>query len=224
MGKTDLADPDQLLSKLANGKSLEAEEETQIVELLQAWGRGDSARERTLDDLYAYLVVINKANLVQHHRVLERFLDAKDALTVSFVLETLCLDWNLSAEYLERAVSFSIGAPWDSEGDAREQALKILGEHLRSQSLCEKVKKGAISESQERVLALLLATVEDCDNDNWVRQAAYFAICRAMGREWSELPPECSLLQFDSEDSGSDDPHLDKELLEKVRNICSDKG
>lgn len=217
MGKTDLPDPDQLLSKLANGNSLEAEAEAQILELLQSWGKGDSARERSLDDLYGYLVVLNRAKLVQHHRIIERFLDAKDALTVSFVLETLCLDWNLSDEYLERAVSFSLGAPWDSEGDAREQALKILGEHLRAKGLAEAIALGEVSQSQQRVLALLISTLEDIDNDNWVRQAAYFALCRAMGREWEELPPECSLLHFEAADT-----ELDIELIEEAKRLSNE--
>lgn len=217
MGKTELADPDQLLGRLSEGKELSDDESLQLISLLEGWGADGSFRERSLDDLYAYLVVMRKARLTEHHRLLEKFLDTKDTLTVGLVLETLCVDWSLSSEYLERAVSFSIGAPWDTDGDAREQALKILGEHLRSSHLPSVIDGTRdLSTSQKEVLNLLFNTTEDPDNSDWVRQAAYFSIARGFGRDWEELPPECSLLSFEE---NSED--VDREMLNKVKALLS---
>lgn len=215
--KSDLQDPDQLLVRIAKGESLTEKEESLIVELLTDWGSGECPRGRSEDDLYSYLVVLNKAGLKKYYRVLERFLELKDALTVSFVLETLCVDWQMSSEYLQRAISFAIGAPWDTEGDAREQALKILGEYLRG-DLSPKTLKDQIklSGSQKEVVSLLLATTLDEENNNWVRQASYFALCRAYGMDWEQLPPECSLIHFDQNDKS-----VDQKLLSSIKNLLS---
>jgi len=217
MAKNDLPEPDQLLVRIAKDEGLTEEEELVLVSLLTEWGNEGLPRERSQDDLYAYLVVLNKSGLKKHYKLLDRFLDAKDALTVSFVLETLCVDWQMSGEYLQRAISFAIGAPWDSEGDAREQALKVLGEYLRadlSPETLKNVKK--LSKPQKEVSLLLLQTVNDEDNNNWVRQASYFALCRAYGIEWEQLPPECTLICFDK-----NDPSIDKTLLSKVESLVS---
>ena len=212
----DSLDPEELLTKLAHHQSLSTEEVSSVLNTLKLWGKDDKAREISLDDLFNFLVVCKKANLKEHHRLIANFLNLHDALTVSFVLELLCIDWQLSAEYLEHAVSISIGVSWDSEGDAREQGLRILGEYLRSFNLERMLKTDSkprkIQTNEKEVLNLLFSTLEDQSNNPFVRQAAYIAICRGFGKDWEYLPGECVLLDFDMPSE-----NVDTNLLNEAR-------
>jgi len=104
--------PEELLSKVSKGKELEAEQIEQIVTVLQSWYE-DKPRENSVNDLYAYLVLIKVSNLKQHHKLVSNFLREKDALIVSLVIEILCLNWELTEEYLPHIISVAVGLAWD---------------------------------------------------------------------------------------------------------------
>ena len=215
MNISDPTDPDELLSKLAKDEKLSGEEIAKVIETLENWGLG--LRDVSLDDLFNYIVVFRKADLRDHHSVLAKFLNVKDALTVSLVLEVLCLDWEMSAEYLGHVVSIAVGLAWDLEGDAREQALKILGEYLRSHKMPEIYNKElTLRKNELEILNLLFSILDDQTNDVFLRKSAYLAIARGVGVEWEDLPGECVLLDFDSFD-----PRVNTSMLEYLRKKLS---
>ena len=194
--------PEELLSKVSKGKELEAEQIEQIVTVLQSWYE-DKPRENNVNDLYAYLVLIKVSDLKQHHKLVSNFLREKDALIVSLVIEILCLNWELTEEYLPHIISVAVGLAWDLDSDAREQALKVLGEHLNQKK-----------EKDAKILELLFSILEDQENDLFLRKTAYNSISRAMGVEWEDLPADCKLIDFDKKDQA-----VNYELLKKAKSL-----
>lgn len=90
-------------------------------------------------------------------------------------LQILCGYWGKTAQYLEEVLSFMQGVAWDDEEDVRQIAILEAGEYLRSNL-------------EGRFLQELLRIFEDEAEEQSMREGAYFALARAMGREWVELP------------------------------------
>lgn len=222
MEEIELIDPDELLLGISRGEALEQETEEAIAGLFQAALNPGKGRSPSVDDVYAYITVIGKAKLTSFRVILERFLDTQDPLTVALVLEILCLDWQAAEDYLERVISFALGASWDSEDDVRQAALRILGEYLAAGLAAEVLEAKKQAKNPEkivhcrRVLELLLATFDDAETEQWVRQRAYFALCRAAGKSEEELPSECVPLDFED--------GVDKPMLEHVRTLVAELG
>jgi hypothetical protein len=186
-------DPEALLLRLNSGKKLREGELHAVTQLLQSVDAESLGRKLSVDDVYALVLVIGRAKATQCKGLLERFLDAKDPLTVGLVLEILCLQWHDTEEQLERVLNFSLGNSWDEEDDVRHIALKIIGEYLAE-------KLPAPTEPQRRrvkkVLELLLALFDDEELPAPTRQYAYFALLRAGGVPSSDLPSEFAILDL----------------------------
>jgi hypothetical protein len=161
---------------------------------LLAWIREDPAvaEKISVDDVYAMLLVLGRVKNPEHRHLLEGSLDLKDALTVSLVLEILCVEWQCTAEYLERVLNFALGAAWDKEEDVRHVAFKILGEHMFQVLAPEgnDAKRKVPGAKEIRVVELLLNVFEDASQEQFTRQAAYFALCRSAGMDWELIPSE----------------------------------
>jgi hypothetical protein len=230
-------DPEKLLVKVSLGKQLSDVELSEVVHALTQIDVERMAATGLVDEAYALLHLLGKAKAYQSIQLLEKYLEAKDALTVSLVLEILCLDWDRTEGYIERLIDFSLGVSWDEEDDVRQTALKILGEYLRRRLAAEegraqeegkkKTKKNrrqdeAIhvvsgSDKTRRVLELLFGFISDIGLSQSTRQGAYFALCRAAGKEWDELPSECAMLSFEA---GSSD--LDQALLDNFQRLLAE--
>jgi len=143
-------DAEELLNRINSGEELDAEEVEAIVATLELvrvrrdFIRGDTetitfgsgrrvqVRLPSVDETYSLIKVVGRANLKDRKGVIESFLNHEDPLTVSLVLETLCLNWELSEDYLEQVVNFALGVAWDEEHDVADTAIRILGEFLAS--------------------------------------------------------------------------------------------
>jgi hypothetical protein len=81
----------------------------------------------------------------------------------------------MADRYQVQIEEFVAGVDWDSDGDVRQVALSAAGELLRSQP-------------RMHLLRLLQLVFESPDERPLIRQGAYFALARAAGRSWDELP------------------------------------
>lgn len=204
-------DVEKMLVRLNSGEKLKEAELDEVVRLLR--GMLDSPedfRDLGVDDAYELLTVLTRAKAHQHRSLLERFFDDKDPLTVTLVLEALCLDWGWIEEYLERVINFALGVSWDAEQDIRHCAIKILGEYLF------RLRSAGSSPQAREIMQLLLDAVGDEELNHWTRKAAYLALCRAAGKDWEELPPEYRKLDFSA---GSAD--IDATVLAYSRDFVS---
>jgi len=75
-----------------------------------------------------------------------------------------------------RLKGFVRGVDWDADEDVRIAALSAAGELLR-----ERVDTWLVG--------LLAATFTSALESHMARQAAYFALARAFGQQWEDLPP-----------------------------------
>ncbi len=207
-------DPEKYLVKLSLGKKLTEAELGEAAEALERIDLATLNRAGLVDEAYALVHLISKAGGEQYAYLVARYLEAKDPLLVSLVLETLCLHWGLSAAHLERVMSFALGESWDYDEDVRQTALKILGEHLRRQAVDAPDKKAKhwFDSSTGHVMDLLFSILGDAGADQHTRRAAYSALCRAAGKEWEELPADYREIDFS--DTSAD---LDRAMLEKLR-------
>ena len=210
-------DPEKLLVKVGLGKPLTGAETDEILDTLKNLNVQSLSKAGIVDEVYALVHLVSKANVRQSAYLIERYLESKDPLLVSLVLETLCLEWELSAAYLERVMSFALGESWDYDEDVRQAALKILGEHLRKQLRATepdgKKPHTWFDETPKHALEILLGILEDDSLENLTRRAAYCALCRAAGKEYDELPAEYVQIDFSAESKD-----LDFEMIAKLRN------
>jgi len=201
-------DPEKLLVKVSLGKKLTSEELQRVIDAFEELSPQNFSRVGAIDDAYALAHLLSRAGNAQQAYLIERYLEAKDPLLVSLVLETLCLTWNLSAAYLERVMSFALGESWDYDEDVRHTAIKVLGEYLRGQ-LIEGKSAGNpanwFNQSAGQALELLLSIFGDENGERLTRQAAYRALSRASGKEWVELPAELAQLDFSENSKDIDD-------------------
>ncbi len=220
-------DPEEMLSKLNSGKGLSSMEIEQVVSMLELVKiakpvsketieiRGVSAkqdesriRQPGVDEIFSLIKIIGKAELKDRREVVESFLLHDDPLTVSLVLEILCLKWKETDRYLEQVVNFALGVSWDDEGDVADTAIGILGEYLHDNMADLSGEKEL---HFDHVKSLLVDILKNDTLDQWLRQKSYFSILRAMGKDWSEIPSECSLIDF-SRESGEIDWRLVSEF------------
>lgn len=208
-------DPEKLLVKVSLGKKLTEEELQNVIDAFEELSPQNFSRVGAVDDAYALAHLLSRAGNAQQAYLIERYLEAKDPLLVSLVLETLCLNWNLSAAYLERVMSFALGESWDYDEDVRHAAVKILGEYLRGQ-FAEGAQTGKsanwFNQSGGQALELLFSILGDETLERLTRQAAYLALCRAAGKEWDQMPAEFAQLDFSEAST-----ELDREMLNKLK-------
>lgn len=207
--RTKAVDPEKLLVKVSLGKKLSEKELSAVEEALSRIDLKQLSKAGVMDEAYALIHLVSKAKLQQLAFMLEPYLEAKDAPIVSLVLETLCLEWGTSEAYIERVIDFALGASWDEEEDVRQSAIKILGEYLHT-----KLQEKQLGEKPKRVLELILSIFAQPEDDPFIRQRAYSALCRAGGKSEDELPSEFVML--DLSDDSSD---VDWNMLEKLRDV-----
>lgn len=208
-------DADKMLVELNSGGKLSGETLAKVASYLEAIDLSEAAG-LDLDNMYALLLVLARAHSYEHGYLFEKFFELHDAMTAIMILETLCIDWDKTEEYMEHVLRFALGAAWDEDEDVRQFALKIIGEHVRALMM-----KDSLSSSQQhhakRMVELVLRTFEDESQDNWVRQAAYRALGRIAMKDWEELPAECSVPNFKP---GSDS--FEPEIIEGSAQLVSE--
>jgi hypothetical protein len=139
------------------------------------------------DDRYTMLMILGYSGATRHRTLVERFLECReDPMLARAALSVLCDDWNYANEYLGQIRRFLRGVEWDDEEDVRLMAISRGGEYLRSYD-------------DREILTELLRIANDRSQNPVVRQAAYRALGRAMGRDWRELPSASRLMDWDKE-------------------------
>jgi hypothetical protein len=157
---------DKLLLKINTGGNLSHEEVEEVASLLKI-----SIEDRkklvllSVDDIYCMLLVIGRNKNEDYRHLLTQYLEYDDPLTVSQVLEILCLDWKETEEYLERLINFALGTSKDCDEDIRQTSIKILGEFL----FAKNSENQSQTTSALKVLELIFSIFEDEDCDQWTR-------------------------------------------------------
>jgi hypothetical protein len=200
-------DPEKMLLKIDTEEGLSQEDLSEVIGFLDSVDFED-CEGSSLDTVYSCLVVIGRANAKQCLPILERFLDFKDALTLSKLVEILGLDWGMADHLLQHLIRFTVGVSWDYEEDLRQSSIKVLGEYLND-SIGAKPAKQQIDARSSSVIELLLKIFEDDEQDEWTRKSAYLALGRASGKSWEELPAECAFLDLSSSSKDIDSAVID---------------
>ena len=188
-------DPEALLLKLNTEGKIPSDVFAHVVDILEQINIEDVDSGLPLDDLYAMLLIVGKVRDFKYQYLFNKYLELKDPFIVSMVLETVCLNWKLTEEYLEYIINFAVGAVWDSEDDVCVTSVKILGEYLHSEQ-SKPQKTSSDNDWNKKVTELLLNILSDAGREHWVRQGAYCSLLRAFGKDWSELPGECAVLDL----------------------------
>jgi len=189
-----MIDAETLLAKINAGEKLEPSELEEVVALLESDYLEGYGRKLSVDDIYSLLLVLGRSHAYQYTTLLESFLNVEDTLTVSLVLDTLCLQWDKLEECVEKLISFALGQSWDEDEDIREEAIKLLGEYLFNLKTNHPKKKA--TGRSATVLELLISTFDNPENSYFIRKHAYFALCRAAGKTWQEIPSAYATLDF----------------------------
>src|SRR5262249_36734141 len=160
-------DHDKLLERARSGDITEVELSAVVAEL----------EDRTSQvDPYGLLHIIGHAGDLRYRPVVESFLTRSDEpMLARLALQILCKFWNQTENYLSSVASFIEGAPWDFDNDVRQIAISCAGEYLRGHR-------------EPGLLKRLLDILDDENEPQTLREDAYLALARAVGREWSELP------------------------------------
>ncbi len=217
-------DAEEILNRINSGEAPEEEEVEAIVATLELvrverdYVRGDTGtitlgsgrqaqvRMPGVDETYSLIKVMGRANLKDQRGVLESFLKHEDPLIVSLVIEILCLNWELTEDYLEQVVNFALGVAWDEEYDVADTAIRVLGEFLAGGE-----ESGPEAPQVKKLLSELF---EDKRSDHWIRQRCYFSMLRASGKAWEEIPSECSLIEF-----SRDNPEVQWSVIDQFKEL-----
>ena len=148
-------------------------------------------------DLYTLLHILGRGGSRDHRYIVEKFLEYKaDPLIAALSLRILCTFWGLTRDYLDWVKRYVDGEDWDRDDEVKLQCLSIAGEYLRT-------------DEDRSLLASLLDTYEDNSEFNAIRGAAYFALARAAGKRWEQLPPAGRLLDFEKD--------IDRKVVSEAR-------
>ena len=218
-------DPEKLLLSINSGKGIKDDDLEEIAHILQLIEADEKVAKRvSWDDRYNMILVVGRANAQQYRNLLEGYLDSSyDPLTVALVLEILCVEWGGTDDYLERVLTFALGVSWDEDDDVRLIAVKIIGEFIRRR--LREVRRDQVDAAKElppvlaRSIELLLSLFDDTELPPWTLQGIYFALSRAAGRSWDEIPSECAALDLTEE---SED--IDREMLQGLQQLVSDSS
>lgn len=156
----------------------------------------------TRQDRYTLLHVLGLGGPDERHRaILEEAMRSGQApMLARLALQSLCRYWGEGARYKKDLVTFVRGVDWDEDAEVRLAALAAAGELVR--------------ESHDRELTtLLLEMFDDSDLPTIIRESAYLALGRGVGKEWSELPS--SARHFDLVRDVSED------VLQRARQITA---
>lgn len=164
------------------------------------------------DDLYDLIYILGRAEAVQYRNLIEPFLDhPEDPMISKIALKSLCTYWDLTGEYLDELKMFINGVDWDDFDDVRLSAIGIAGEYLRSTSNPELLHI-LINLFENLGTSTLLKNAE---NPELVRSCAYYAIARAMGKEYNQIPNTDKIMQQMQQNS------LDLSLIQEAKKNVS---
>lgn len=214
---------ESLLLKVSQGKVLEESVMAEVVETLEYAISSDTAAVVPgADEVYSLLLILGCARAKECRSTVEKFLEYHDPYVVALALDILCLKWQEYVDYVERVINFAVGVSWDSDEDIRQTAIKVLGEFLYG--LEAGTFENVPRDFKPRIVELLVRILEDEKNDSCTRHSAYYALCRAAGKKWEELPSECALLNFDKATGDVDWEMIEKLQTEIVKKTTSEKG
>jgi hypothetical protein len=152
-------------------------------------------------DPFTLLDILGHAFAFQYRELVERFLECEDdPMLARLALQILCGYWGNTDQYLEEVLRFMRGRPWDQEEDVRQIAISEAGEYLRSNT-------------EPRFLHELIYIFESEDEERSMREGAYFALARAVGRDWKDLPSAASHFDLVTQT----DPAVIQEAKERLR-------
>jgi hypothetical protein len=148
-------------------------------------------------DRYTLLHILGKAGAKQYRALVEQFLQYhEDPMLARLALQILGGFWGETQRYLPTMLEFAGGVAWDNEDWVRSIAVSLLGEHARHYG-------------DVRAVSTLLHVFEDETADIMMREEAYIALGRSMGKEWKDLPSAARHLNWESD--------IDEAVLSKAR-------
>jgi len=150
---------------------------------------------------YTLLHILGKSQATRYRHLVEQYLENdSDPMLAKLALQILCTTWGESSHYLEQITRFVQGVAWDEDDDCQLAAVSIAGEYLRTKH-------------DPVLLYLLLELFEREMEDHLLREAAYGALARAMGREYSEIPSAAK--EFDLK------ADIDTSIIERAKSRLS---
>ena len=127
-------------------------------------------------DPYTLLHIIGRAMDVSNEELVASYLDwPEDPMLSRLALQILCNYWGLTSKYISYVRKFLSNVDWDVDGDVRQVAASIAGEHLRA------------TWDDDLFRSLLDISTNESDLPE-VRVAAIRALARAMGHDWDHMP------------------------------------
>ena len=125
---------------------------------------------------YTLLHIIGRAMDVSNEGLVASYLDCpEDPMLSRLGLQILCNYWGLTPKYLSYVCRFLSSVDWDVDGDVRQIAASIAGEHLRTTS------------DDDLFRSLLDISKNESDLPE-MRITAIHALARAMGYSWNDVP------------------------------------
>lgn len=130
-----------------------------------------------IGDRYTLLHIIGLSMATPYEDLVSSYLNsADDAMMARLGLQILCSFWGKTPEYLGYVWKFLRGVDWDDEDDVRQIAISIAGEHVRKTW-------------DEELFRKLLDIATNEGDVPAIRLSAIDALARALGDEWTEIPP-----------------------------------
>lgn len=174
------------------------------------WLRAELVNPGRTHNVYTVLHALGKAVMGLQQPVRESDIElvssflspGRDPEVAGLALRVLCHMWGLGARFEAEMVGFSCGVDWDNEySDLAAAAVGCLGAHIRESG-------------RHQLLKVLVERLERVEADDLARSGTLDAIGRALGAEWSELPPASGGWPVDGA----------RLLVERVRQVIADSG
>lgn len=221
MTKKNEPEPAELLAKFNAGESISPAQTASLIERIKTCV-SEEPDYWDFDEIYEVVLALGKLRVLEAAPELERLLIAQEPLTLCLVLETLCLKWDRTEEYLERVMTFAVGAVWDEDLDVQEKAIELLGDYVRKRAQGDEPSKSSVV---QRVIETLWQQFASAEEPVIIRKAAYRAIVSASGNSGetngSSAPDDRTLQSLFTnlpEVKSVDDlgPGFEKEALKKT--------
>jgi hypothetical protein len=94
--------------------------------------------------------------------------------------------WDDAERYMTQIEQFLKGVSWDEDEHVRQMAISVAGEYLRSHL-------------RPDLLLQLIHIFENPEEEQLTREGAYFALARAVGKDWNQLPSAARHLDLTTE-------------------------
>lgn len=125
--------------------------------------------------LYTLLHILGRSGRPEDKRIVSRYVEfPADPQISALALGFLCLEWGECDRFRDTIRNYYKGVSWDRENELRLKAISLAGE-------CSHRK------FDKEIVRDLLDIFDESDRDV-IRNAAYSALMRASGAEWSRIP------------------------------------